>query len=439
MKNKLRKRLVIFVVAISMLLISCKSTNTESNNRIKYDKGNSYTIKKGEVSEYILAKGIVQSKDEMIVTHSSIASIDDVSVKKGDYVKEGDLLFTYNKSDIETRISELNNEYEKLKLSKQYTHSKNEKNYKEALSEMEKKTINAQKDIDEATADYDKITKEYNDVLAELSSIEKEVNNFKNDPDKLLIYEERYSQKLTEVKEIEQSVTQCKKTIEEAKSQYNAIAYEAQKNVDTMLEVIDEEKQSTELTDLEIQIADKKSILKNVEVYAPISGIITAVYVEQGMTQIDERTVTIRNCNVITAVLEVNEEDIQDVENNMSVDVYIGNKSNTVTGTVERISHINSDASSTYSVEVDIENNNVEKIFFGMSVTAKIYTEVKNNAISVPYECINIGEDEEVYVMRINKDSSSTEKIIVETGIEGVDYIEIISDSIKDGDRLVIN
>ncbi|MBQ3583350.1 MAG: efflux RND transporter periplasmic adaptor subunit [Lachnospiraceae bacterium] len=439
MKRNYKIRLVVFFIINSILFVSCKSSDKGLGGDKSYGNEDFYTIKESEISKYIIANGIVQGENEVVVTHSPIASVDMIYVKVGDYVNEGDLLFSYKKSDIQTQIDELNKEYEELKSRQEYTDDKNERNYQEAVAEKEKKTANAQKDIDDAQDEYDKLIIKYNDAINECFNIEKNMSDNKNDLDELAIYEEQYLQKKAEIKELEQSVSESEKTIELAKEQYELIVYEMQKNVEAMIDVINDEKYNNELSDLEKQIADKKSIIENVDICATVSGVITELYIEQGVTHMDERTVVISNCDRLSVILDVNEEDIKSVEKNMTVEIYIGKKVDMVTGKVTRISHVNNEASSTYSVEVCIENDNMEKTFLGMGVTAKIYTEVRENAISIPYECISIDEEEKTYVVRIKEDNKSTEKILVTTGIENSNSIEIISDIIKEGDRIIIN
>lgn len=436
MKNK--TTLLIFFIIISLFLVSCNFNNKDLSKNVSYGEDSYYTVEKTEISDYIIANGIVQSEKEVIVTHSPIASVDKIYVKIGDFVNEGDLLFEYKESDIQEQIDELNVEYEKLKSIKVYNDSKNERNYQDALEEKERKTAEAQNNIDIANVEYNEQLKKYNEAVKECTDIEEKRNNTKNEMDKL-IYEEQYSQKMEEVKELEQSVLQYKKLIEEAETQYDTIVYEAQKNVEAMLDVINDEKNNYELSDLEKQLAEKNAILENTKVYSPVSGIIVELFIEQETTQIDDRTVIIGCCDSLSVTLNVNEEDIQKVEKDMTVEIYLGKNVQKIVGKVTRILHINSDESSTFPVEVSVEENFKDKVFLGMSVTAKIYTEVRENAISVPYECINIDKNDKIYVNRIKEDNMSLEKILVTTGIETSDSIEIISESIKEGDRLIIN
>lgn len=92
----------------------------------------------------------------------------------------------------------------------------------------------------------------------------------------------------------------------------------------------------------------------------------------------------------------------------------------------------------TYTVKISLDTPN-ERLRLGMNAKLSIITEMKENVWTVPYTSVYTREDGTKYIeIAKNETGEEKEELDVKTGIEGTYYIEIISDKLKDGMKVVL-
>lgn len=89
----------------------------------------------------------------------------------------------------------------------------------------------------------------------------------------------------------------------------------------------------------------------------------------------------------------------------------------------------------TYKIKIKINTIN-DRLRLGMNARLSIVTNMVKDVITVPY--ISIHEENDKKYIEITKDNINTEKIYIETGIEGNYYVEVKSDNVKEGMKVVI-
>lgn len=195
------------------------------------------------------------------------------------------------------------------------------------------------------------------------------------------------------------------------------------------------------LTVNSLNIADK------VNIKSPITGTVTRVNVNIGRyandTENSEPMFVVEDLQNLKMDVRISEYDISKIQVGQKVTItaeVLGNDS--VQGVVSRISPTGEqkDASSTemvIPVQIDVKKDN-PKLIAGVTATAKIEIEKKNNVLSIPIDSIledpNTGDS---FVMLLN--GTTLKKVPVTVGIEGDFNVEITSGNLKTGDKVVLN
>ncbi len=197
----------------------------------------------------------------------------------------------------------------------------------------------------------------------------------------------------------------------------------------------------------------RKELLEGRKVYASESGTVInkAVVVNQSIsagTLLFEIAPTLDKMNL---TINVDESDIGIVKKGQAVTFSVSAyPDETFTGTIRelRISPINVNGITMYESLVVCQNRD-EKLKPGMSATATIHIGNKDNVLKVPNQAFMVmppnadTEDDTVGVwvkkgVSVAKDQQ-VEKIPVEIGLRGDSYTEIITDTIKESDEVLVS
>ncbi|MDD2490773.1 MAG: efflux RND transporter periplasmic adaptor subunit, partial [Bacteroidales bacterium] len=205
-------------------------------------------------------------------------------------------------------------------------------------------------------------------------------------------------------------------------------------------------------------------------IYAPMDGIISKMNVEKGERVVGTSQMAgtellrIANFDQMEVLVDVNENDIIRIHQNdtamVEVDAYPGRK---FTGLVTQIANsaknIGSSIEQVTNFEVkililpesysDLAEAGVNPFRPGMSATASIQTDRRDNIISIPVQTITTRKDlfadtlantkseeltEQVFVV---KEDNTLEVREVKTGIQDITNIEILS-GLNEGEKIVI-
>ncbi|OJU10300.1 MAG: hypothetical protein BGN88_01965 [Clostridiales bacterium 43-6] len=152
----------------------------------------------------------------------------------------------------------------------------------------------------------------------------------------------------------------------------------------------------------------------------------------------------ISNSNKLQIDIEATEKDIYKIKVGQSASVYIDAINLSVQGKVARVSLTGNTSGdfSVYSVTVSFDKTN-NNIFLGMTGSAKIAIETKQNVLKVPVEAL-IEQDGKRYVLlsdwfnNMNKQKKDY-YVEVATGISDTDFVEITSGEIEGKEILILS
>ncbi len=206
--------------------------------------------------------------------------------------------------------------------------------------------------------------------------------------------------------------------------------------------------QTTQIKELQKQLAEGN-------LTAGTSGTVTKVNVKSGDVYTGSSIATIEGCEDFIIEAEIDEYDIADVKNGMKVLIKtdatrdeelegriiytaVSSTASASAGVAGMTSGMTSGSNATYTVKIALDTPN-DRLRLGMNAKLSIITEMKENIWTVPYDSVYTREDGTKYIeIAKNETGEEKEELDVQTGIEGSYYIEIISDKLKDGMKIVL-
>jgi HlyD family secretion protein len=254
-----------------------------------------------------------------------------------------------------------------------------------------------------------------------------------------------------------QQYDQAKTAFETAEISYNAAkqAYDllvnktSHENINRAKDQLDQAIASKE--NVEFQLKKAKENLAETNVKSPISGVVSSRTIEEG-EMVGSTSVPFTVVQIDPAVLAVNvsEQMLGNIKENDNVNVVIGAiKDKTFTGKIRSIAPVADERTSTYPVEIEIENKNNE-LKAGMFGEVDFITNKKEDVIVVKRETL-IEKDNKTFVFTVTEDNKA-KLIEVETGIDNGKEIEITKginvgqpiivkgqDYLIDGDKIKIS
>lgn len=257
----------------------------------------------------------------------------------------------------------------------------------------------------------------------------------------------------------------------------NLIAPETAEQAQTALEVAEANFQSSraQLEQARAGLQEARDNLSKTRLTAPIAGRVVRLAVEQGEVAVPGTfsretglLMTIADLSVILAKVQVDETDVIRLKSRDSVEVNIdAYPDTTFSGQVTKISHSakltatqTASGSNDRAVDFDVEitlKNPPEDIRPDLSCTARIVTDTRNNALSIPIIALTVRDHEKVpnesemgpkvdtLRDRFTKREAEGVFIVrgglatfrpVKVGVAGDDYFEVL-DGIREGETIV--
>ena len=257
----------------------------------------------------------------------------------------------------------------------------------------------------------------------------------------------------------------------------NLIAPETAEQAQTALDVAEANYQSTraQLEQARAGLQEARDNLSKTRLMAPISGRVVRLAVEEGEVAVPGTfsretglLMTIADLSVILAKVQVDETDVVRLNARDSVEVNIdAYPDTTFSGKVTKVSHSakltpteTASGSSDRAVDFDVEitlSNPPSDIRPDLSCTARIVTDTRNNALSIPIIALTVRDHEKVpneseagppvdtirakfaekeaEGVFIVRDGSATFRP-VKVGVAGDEYFEVI-DGLREGETIV--
>jgi len=253
----MKKQLKSFVLLIGLVtsLVSCE------NKEEQYEMCRVTKLEKCDISSYINCDGVVESTETLasIITNITSYKVKSLNFKVGDMVKAGDIICTFDMSEVERAIENINykisnaDSFSKTKLSYYNDSLENARKNKDvALSIADNNLNKARKILDEAKNKYNSDNEKYNNALSRKDDIQKRI-------DSLEVEVEAEKEKLKiELMEVSEEISQYLASSDLASSDNekynNALSRkdDIQKKIDSLEAEVDAEKEKLKIELMEV-------------------------------------------------------------------------------------------------------------------------------------------------------------------------------------------
>lgn len=372
------------------------------------------TVSEQDMSQSISVTGKVASSKTMTVTSDLAAKVKTLNVELGDHVKKGDVLLTFDISDINEQIKTL------------------EKQTSDAEKAKAREKAKLQRALDQAVADGNEAVK---DAAAEADKAYQVWAKTAADPEA----------EAEEVDAAKEAYYAAEKAVNAAAKEGNAAVAAAQEAIEDA-----EYASSDDDNDTAKELAKLYRQRNNATVKAEQDGIVTQLNTSVGSTP-EGALMRIEDDTALTIQVGVKAKDIVRLEKGMRAeltsDAY---PDQTFSGTVTKVVNFTSseagsdgekggDSGDGYRANITIDEG--DGLLLGMGVKVKIYLQEGEEAMAVPYDSI-FEKDGTSYVYRAVPDEkdpeqATFEKVRVNPGEPGDYYTGVASEDLSIGDLVV--
>ncbi|QFJ54545.1 efflux RND transporter periplasmic adaptor subunit [Pseudobutyrivibrio xylanivorans] len=377
-----------------------------------------------------LQAGQSQSVSSTVATGTKVAT---VNYEVGDYVEAGAVVVEFDSDDYNTKLAQLNAKY---KISDKKA-AKSISDYEKQIEEYNEKITELQEKLDKYEIYYLDVKDAYDNYQKYPYSDEKQRYEEQSQ-----VIQSLYGFTMKDYESWQDEIEDYKDKIEEA--QYNIELAELQQEYDSSYTKAEEYDKITESQ-------------SGTQVVAPFSGYITAINVSEGNNYTQGNTVfTISNTDSFVVKATVDEYDIASIKEGLSAVVkFDATDDDEFTGTVTYVAVTSdsttsssssgnsnnaggtsnsSSSSASYEVKITLDGTD-DRLRVGMTAKASVILESVENALAVPYDCVETDSDGNSYVTVVGDNDEET-KVTVELGLESDYYVQIISSEISEGTKL---
>lgn len=404
-----------------------------------------------DLSKAISATGTIQSKDVRTITSPlSGVKIDEVNVKVGDMVKEGDIVVTFSREDINKKIGQIEEDITEQQKIKNLDGKNRENTYVnnydlqtysvatkyELLQKAEKDLQKAKDDLAKACSDKGDFESLHEEAKDKIEEVEKEYKGImqklqtETNPDeqgRLQVAADGLSAKISKyrtaldssygdnLEKLEEAIKSAQRTVDDKTRDYNNAFVDYNKaGYDSTFKNAESDynynkgivQANDNIKQLERQKEQNEDTLDNYIVTAPISGLVTAVNAQQGngYQATTGALMTIQAVDIYEVTTQIDEYDINNVRVGQSVAIMtdatgedeLSGKvtfiaptatSSSSSGSNSGSAAASSGSSSTFEVRIDIDKKD-DRLKFGMSAKLNILIDTHKNVLAVPYDAI---------------------------------------------------
>lgn len=499
-KKKKAKTIIIIVVIVAAVLVlafligsAINKFSTSMQEQMDAMMGGGedlYTVERQDVQQEITTSGTVVGVETDAYTSPVTAKVEDIFVEVGQSVKKGDVLLSYD-------TSELGDNLEKVKLQAQSERAAGNEGFEqaaEAASKAQKAKENAKsiksdtkdvkKDIEKTSDKVDSYSEKIAELEAAVAKDEQAVEVAKaeqKEAEKAAkdTYYNEDGEVIPTPAKVTQALTDANNELAAANSKLAADKAELQKYKDLYKSANKKlGKQNEKLQNLQSDLAEQEGIVsanKDVKVSestkaqvsaanelsnmninsaedsyhsaeagitAEKNGIIASVEIYKGALANETQTLlTIIDGDQIGVEFAIAKDDIGSVSLGQKARVVISG--NEYEGTVDFISRVASNDMQTSGNQTGgsikgriLLNEPDENVYIGISAKAYIFIGKSENALTIPYEalCSDIDGD---YVYIVN-DEGLIERRDVKLGIYSDEYYEVL-EGITEEDKVIRN
>ena len=401
------------------------------------------TLERTELKNTIDVTGVVESVNSKKVYAQLSYEIEALNVAVGDTVQEGDILCQLSTKALEDSIAQKNAAIYKTQTNANFNLTEAQKDLANAQAVLDKdlntNLLNAQAGVRSAQYTLDLRSIELRDKRDTL----KEGRENADSDDIIETYKnaERTAQ---------MAYDEAKANLEDAKVKLKAAEEDIKRQMEGYESKIVSARNALDLTGDWLALEQLKEDLINCAVKAPVSGVITGVYVEEGAKPSGLMFV-IEDTQSLKISTKIKEFDIGSVElqNPVTIksdatgdDIFQGRLSKIAPTSVKNAQgNSASEADIEFAAEVAVTGN-PERLKIGMKTRMSIIYEEKNRVFAVPYDAIGTNADgaEIIYIAKTDELGVITaHEVVVTTGMETDFDVEISGTELAEGDMVILD
>lgn len=453
-KKRKKWMIVLIVLAVIATLIGIFIYRVQKQAReilASMNTSETAQVERRDLVSTISASGkIVGIENRTVRSSLSGVLINTVAVEVGDEIKEGDLILEFDADDLNDQLKSAKNTNAEASLTNAHNVSAAAEALRDAQNNYYREIPNLQSTVDRTLREFQLAAK----------AVEKAKSEYDADP--------------TEAKE--NAYEQAQTTANNAYATYDQAVDNLDAQQMTLLEAIETAQYNYDLAMMRYgddttgdSVENAKEKIEKTEVFAPISGTVTAVNVEAGETYTGGSIIEIEDCSGYEVSAEIDEYDIGKIKvgqkvvirtNGTGDEEFSGrvekiapratstNASSSLTGTAAVTSSASNDVK--YEVRISLDDA-VNGLKLDMTAKLSIIIEEKDNVLTVPYDAVQTDDEGNSFIEVVEENAVPateedlpemsgipTRKIIVETGIESAYYIEVVSDELSEGMEVLV-
>lgn len=487
MTKKWTKKKIIGLVAILLIaalvvsaVIQSKNSNNKTGNELVTEELTRHSI----VSSVSGTGTVMASSAEDVTTELLGYKVKEVYVHEGDMVSAGDIICTFDMSDVQ----EQKNEIVKAKNEAINNKTTQDANYDTQLvnnqNSRAERLAAAVATRDARKASYEQAKAEYDAYMEEYNAKKAEIIADTSTPEMATITTDAEAEAWLSVNGWGTQMTQLRTTMESERTAYEsaeASVVSIQQENDTSLT---EAKTNYDTTQADVirnyndTIRDLDNTLAKGTVRATISGAVTQLNIQKGRTFTGSTVAVVEGLSEFYVEASIDEYDVADVSAGMAavmktdatrdeelngyvtyVAVKASGGGSSAGGIQDYTALLSGDMSSltggmtssgndaNFKVKISLNDQN-DRLRLGMNVKVSIITQSAENVLAVPYGAVQTREDGSTFIEVIDEEKSVpdekgnvtqvTKKLDVTVGLQGSYYYEIQGPDIKEGLQVVI-
>ena len=401
--------IILALMILFALLVQVFTGKGESGTRVFTTK-----VERRSIQQKVTASGKIFPQTEVKISSDVSGEIMELTVEEGDSVVSGQLLARIDAEAVESQVA------------------RGQANVNSARASQAS-----------ARAQIAQLEAVREQIRAQLINAEEIFNRNKDLVEEGVLSQADFETSRSSMEALQANLAAAEANIESAREQEQASAFNVESSQATLNEI--------------------RTSLRRTTIYAPSSGVISLLSVEEGervvgtIQMAGTEMMRIANLNAMEVRVEVSENDVTDVslgdEVEVEVDAYRDRK---FRGTVSQIASsstnlaatqaagvLNSDQVTNFEVRITIDPDSYqdlitpEKPFVfrpGMSASVDILTMRKDDVYTLPIASVTTREnedaaagDDDLRIVVFAAEADTVREIVVETGIQDDEYIEIIS------------
>lgn len=421
-KGKSKKKWIVVVAIILVvglvggLYFKSKSTAGDVED---FDIGvEAIPLAKQDLSDSINVTGKVESQNVWVATTEVEAKVKELNVSLGDRVEAGDVLCTFDETEIREQIKEMETQIAEGKAQEDAERQASVNEAQTALNNAQTAQATL---VAEAQAEVDAAQKAYDEGKKDEELSKKDLAELKDD-------------------------------LAAAQKNLTAVATDAAAQVasaETSLNNASAAGTSTSSSALS-DLNKLKRQLSELTVVAEQSGVVTQLNVSKGSIP-NGALMTIEDDGALKVNVGISEKDILKLQEGMEATITSNALADEeIKGTVTQVinfatseSAVSSEegassSGASYSANIDIAPGS--RLLLGMSVKVNIMISNEGESLAVPYDSIAEDENGNAYIFRGNDNGDGTytiEKVTVKEGNKN-DYYTAIDGDVTEGDIIVL-